>query len=200
MATERENGGWKRFIDKKLFEHYDFYNIFSSSQALQWSYDDWPEALARGQLVRPKPDFAFGLKLVLRSEENRLAQRLPLVSDPTISASCVPSDPMRLSFPFLVLESRSTQGDQLSTNHQMANDLIKSLDVIAAIGQEENLFSIGICQIGFSYEIYIGCSSTQNIPPDVPREVNKECASLKVMLKLLVYTIQAFFRRSEIVA
>lgn len=30
MATERENGGWKRFIDKEFFEHYHFFQLFSS--------------------------------------------------------------------------------------------------------------------------------------------------------------------------
>lgn len=30
MATERENGGWKRFIEIELFHHYDYFDIFSS--------------------------------------------------------------------------------------------------------------------------------------------------------------------------
>lgn len=170
LSTEPECMGWRRFLDIDLFSHFSFHHRFSSSNNLQWTYDDMPGVQARSSLIAPEPDFAFGIKADYGSVEANLAQRMHEVSEPAVSASCIPSDPLRIVFPFLVLESMSLQGDALTANHQMANGMIKALDVVAAAGQEKELCVIGICQIGFSFELYLGYCTTDRSSIKKPRK------------------------------
>lgn len=169
-----------------------FFNSTSSkchsyvSQDAQWTYDPWPEALARQQLVNPEPDFAFGLKVEDGSDKDELARQVSELTFPPVTPFCIPTDPLEIAFPFFIMESKSLQGDPMSCNNQMANGLIKALDVIASLGLQETLYVIGICQIGFTYEIYLAFSSCENVRPGVPRKVSREVPMI-CSLTLLVW-------------
>lgn len=141
------------------------------SQDARWSYDPWPEAMARQQLVSPKPNFAFGLRVEDGSDLHDMAQQVSESTYPHVSPFCIPSDPLEIAFPFLILESKSLQGDPMSCNNQLANDVVKALDILASLDLQHKLFVIGICHVGFVYEIYLAFSSDEVCRVGVPRKV-----------------------------
>lgn len=137
-----------------------------------WSYDYLPKVTARLSLVAPKPDFAFGLKIADKTKESELAQRLFEVSEPTVSASCIPSEPFSIMFPFLVFESKSLRGDALTATREMTHGLIKALDVIAASGLEDHLFVIGVCQVGYAFSLHLAHCTSDPSRAHKPRKVS----------------------------
>ncbi len=74
---------------------------------------------------------------------------------PHTSPWCI-AESEQIHFPFFVCELKSTQGSNLSAANQMSDSMIKALDLIAAINMEKELFVVGLCQVGFTYEVYIG--------------------------------------------
>lgn len=126
-------------------------------------------------MSKPKPNFAFGLKLNPELPELECAERMYDLTYPHVSPYCIDSTPDMMTFPFLILESKSLLGNYAEAYHQMANALIKSLDVIAALHLEKDLFAIGISQLGFSYEIYLAYSTM-----DIARQTRKVRSSLSV--------------------
>lgn len=168
MKTEYEDNGWKRFLFD-LFGTFDYFNLFCNSSNAQWQFDPFPGAPGRQSLVNPKPDLAFGIKLQGGSIDMKLSKRLWDLTDPHVSPYCIPFKPLEMIFPFLVLESKSLQGSALAAESQMTNGLIKSLDVIASLGLETKLFAVGICQVGFRFEVYLAFSSRSTEELGVPR-------------------------------
>lgn len=111
-----------------------------------------------------------------------VAEELPELTDPHVSPFCIPSSLSEVAFPFLILESKSLQGDVMSCNFKMANSLIKALDVIASINLQHQLFVIGICQVGFAHEIWLSYSADDSTQADIPRKVSAlQCLVLNLL-------------------
>lgn len=106
------------------------------------------------------------------SDLHDIARQVPELTYPHVSPSCIPSDPLEIAFPFLILESKSLQGDPMSCNNQLANGVVKALDIIASLDLQHKLFVIGICQVGFAYEVYLAFSSDEVPRVGVPRKVS----------------------------
>lgn len=146
--------------------------LYASMDAL-WTYDPWPEASARQQLIDPKPDFAFGVKVNAGTTWEELVLQASELTYPPVTPFCILDSPLQVVCPFFVWESTNLQGDPMTCNNQMANDLIKALDIVASLGLQKTLYTIGVSQYGFVYEIYLASSSDGTIRPSIPRNVSQ---------------------------
>ena len=105
----------------------------------------------------PRPNFAFGLSYHHRSDVWKKILKWQDFSIPSISLIAR----QELSLPFLVIECKSDHGTLRQAEHQLANALVMSHDMLCSLNLQDSLYVFGIVQVELFVRFYISYSKRQ---------------------------------------
>lgn len=192
-ATESE---WISFINEHLWNFFGMKTTFSSryvsmtqkmtitnslSQGLLWrGYDQAVIQVnqARANLVKPKPDFAFGLKYSAQSFMWDQLKGWKDKSIPSVDAFVTP----KLATPFLMLQSKSNAGSKRTAENQLANAVIKAHDILCSLNLQDQLYVLGMVQIECDISLYMTFSTREIDQDRKPFADRVSCSRLLVLL------------------
>ena len=112
---------------------------------------------SRANLVKAKPDFAFGLKYSPKTQLYKMLRQYKDNSVPSVDAFVTSA----LAVPFLIFESRSSDGSLRRAENQMTNAMIKAHDILCSLRLQDDLPIFGMIQIHFAIHLYVSFSTLQ---------------------------------------
>ena len=124
-----------------------------------WDYDS---ALCkflplRSQLRQFKPDYAFGIRFGTESAIKYKIQLLPEATLPGVSPVCC----HHLTFPFLVIESRSNDGSIRAAENKLSNAMVKAHDILNSLNLQGSYYVLGVVQVERHVRYYLSFSIQQ---------------------------------------
>lgn len=187
---------WMNFINEKIWNFFGMKTTFSSryvsmmqkmtitnnlSQDLLWrGYDQAVIQVnaARANLVKPKPDFAFGLNYTSQSFMWNQLKKWKDKSIPSVDAFVTP----KLTMPFLIVESKSNAGSKRTAENQLANAVIKAHDILCSLNLQDQLYVLGMVQIECDISLYMTFSTREIDQDRKPFADRVSCSRLLVLL------------------
>lgn len=113
---------------------------------------------ARAQLVKPKPDYAFGLPYEPLSDIHDKLSSWSDRSIPSVNAFVTAGLPA----PFFFLESKSKNGSWQAGENQLANGMIQAHDILCSLGVQDQLFVLGAVQVASEFHMYISFGTSRS--------------------------------------